>query len=110
MVQLGRGAQSWTKYILGTYICLFRNVSVRDPQQKLNHYMFLGCLCRAPLREHTKYLGWSTWIRLPPLTTLARENRLFSDLQRSIPPQNASKNVWISKNMWRLVNKKVSAC
>ena len=42
MVQLGRGAQSLEEYILGTYSCLFRNVSIRDPQQKLNNYMFLG--------------------------------------------------------------------
>ena len=108
MVQLGREAQSLAEYILGTYSCLFRNVSIRDPQQKLNNYIFLCCLHRASLREHTKYLWWRTWIPHPPLTTLARENRLFAALQRSIHPKNAGKNVWILEGMWRLVNKKVS--
>ena len=54
MVRLGREVRSWTDYILGTDHHLFRNTSVRDPIHKPDHYLILGCLCRATFREHSK--------------------------------------------------------
>ena len=74
--------------------------------------MFLGFLHSAPLREHTKYLGQSIRIPLHPLTTLAREEGIFAALRRETPNQKAweaRKNAWISEDMWRLINKRVSA-
>ena len=52
MILEGREVRSWTDYILGTGFCIFGNVSVREPRHKLDHYMFLGCLHSASLREH----------------------------------------------------------
>ena len=64
MVQLGREVWSQIDYILGTDRCLFRNVSIRDPRHNSDHYMILGCLCSATLREHTNCLGRRTRLYL----------------------------------------------
>ena len=50
MVWLGREVRSQTDYILGTYCCIFRNVSVQYPRNNLDHYLVLGCLRSARLR------------------------------------------------------------
>ena len=57
MIREGREVRSQTDYILGTDLCLFGNVSVRDPMHNSDHYMVLGCLHRATLREHSRYFG-----------------------------------------------------
>ena len=57
MVRAGRDMRSWTDYILGTHFRLLWNVSIQDPRNNSDHYMVLGCLCSAPLREHSEYLG-----------------------------------------------------
>ena len=57
MVWLGREVRSRTDYILGADHCFFRNVTVQYPRHKSYHYMVLGCLHSATLREHAKYLG-----------------------------------------------------
>ena len=96
MVWAGREVRSRTDYILGTDRCLFKNVSVRYPLHNSDHYLVLGCLCSAPLREHTEYLGWHTWLSLWHPTTPTREDKLFAVLRRSIPkPKSweARKNV-----------------
>ena len=77
MVWLGREVSSWMEYILGMDHCLFRNVSVWDLRQNSDHYMILGRLCSATLREHTKYLGRHMWIPLWPPTTLMREEGIY---------------------------------
>ena len=66
MIQTGREAR------FRTDCCIFWNVSVRDPRHKSDHYMVLGCLCRAPLREHYKCLGGSNRLPLRPPTTPTR--------------------------------------
>ena len=50
MIWAGKEVRSRTDYILGTDRRLFWNVSVRDPRHNSDHYIVLGCLCRAPLR------------------------------------------------------------
>ena len=98
-------------YILRAYCCLYRNVAVWEPRHNLDHYMVLEGLRSAPLREHTKYLGWRKWIPLRPLTTPTREDRLFAALRRSMSKpksREARNNVWILADMWRLVNDRVS--
>ena len=57
MIREGREMRYWTDYILGTDCRLFGNVSIRDPRNNSDHYMVLGCLHSAPLREHARYLG-----------------------------------------------------
>ena len=57
MIREGREVRSRTDYILGIDRRLFWNVSVRDPMHNSDHYIVLGCLRSAPLREHAKYLG-----------------------------------------------------
>ena len=41
MVCLGQEVRSHIECLLGTDLRLFRNVSVRDPQHNLDHYMIL---------------------------------------------------------------------
>ena len=53
-----REMQSHMDYILGTDHSLFWNVSVWDPWHILDHFMVLGCLCRAAQWEHSSYLRW----------------------------------------------------
>ena len=82
MVRSGRELQSHTEYILGTDRCIFRNVDLQDPCNNLNHYLVLGCLISAPLRDNTKYLRRIKRSPLRILTTPTREDGLFVDLQR----------------------------
>ena len=47
MHQGGQEVRSQTDYILVTDNCMFHNVEVRDAQHKTDHYLVMGCLCRA---------------------------------------------------------------
>ena len=110
---MGREVRSRTDYILRTDRRLFRNVAVRYPLNNSDHYLVLGCLCSAPLRDHTKFLGRRTRIPLQHLTTLTREDGLFAALRRDIPKhkyQEARENVWTFADTSRLVDKIVPAC
>ena len=112
MIRTGRKVRSQTGYILGTDQRLFWNVSVRDPRHNSDHYMFLGCLRSAPLREHSRYLGGRKRLPLLPLTTPTREYGIFAALGRAVPkPQTwyTRKNAWISEATWRLVDERVYA-
>ena len=76
-----------------------RNMVVQEPRNNLDHYLYLGFLHIAPLREHTEYLRWRTQIPLRPPDTPTREDGIFADLRRAIPKpksQEANKNAWIS--------------
>ena len=55
-----------TDYILGKDCCLFQNISVRECRHNLYHYLVTGCLFRATLREHQRYLGTRTCLPLLP--------------------------------------------
>ena len=68
MVRDGREAKYRTDYILCTDRRIFWNVSVWDRWHNSDHYRVPGCLCIAPLREHSKNLGRRK--RLPLLTYL----------------------------------------
>ena len=57
MIREGREVRSRTDYIPGTDLCLFGNVSVRDPRHNSDHYMVMGCLHSASLMEHFRYIG-----------------------------------------------------
>ena len=112
MVRLGMEVRYQTDYILGMYHILFRNVPVWEPRHNSDYYMILGCLHSATLREHKKYLGRRTRIPLWHPTTPTSVERLVAALWRAIPKQKtreAQKNAWISVDMWRLVNTRVSA-
>ena len=104
--------RSRTDYILGTYRCIFWNVTVRDPQHNSDHCLVLGCPRGTPLREHSENLGRRKEIPLWPPTTPTREDGLFAALRRAVPKPKAresQKKAWILAAMWRLVNKRVSA-
>ena len=85
MLRKVREVRSRTEYILGTDRRLFGNVSVWDPWQNSDHYMFRGCLPSASLMEHKRYLGgrkrWS--VSLPTKPT--RVDKLFMDLRGAVP-------------------------
>ena len=112
MVSLVREVWSRTDYILGTDRCLFNNLAVQDPRHNSDHYMFLVYLHIDLLREHTKYLGRCTKIPIRSPTTSNREEIFFAALRRAIPKpkaREARKNLWILADMWRLIDKRVSA-
>ena len=67
MIRMGREVRSRTDYILGKDCRLFGNVSVLDPMHNSYHYMVLGCLHSASLREHARYLGGRKCLPLHPL-------------------------------------------
>ena len=100
-------------YLLGIYCMLYSlNFSVRDPRHNSDHFMVLGCLHSAPLREHARYLGGSKRLPLHPPTAPTREDGLCAALRRANPkpkPRKASKTVWISAATWGLVDERVSA-
>ena len=101
-----------TDYILGTDSSIFRNVSVRDPWHNLDHYMVLGCLTSAALMEHKWYLGGQKKLPLRTPTEPMREDDTFAALRmavRTARPREVRRNNWISTEMWRLVNERVSA-
>ena len=112
MIRVGREVRSRTDYILGTDLCLVWNVSVRDPRHNSDHYMFLGCLRSAPLREHSRYLRGSKRTPLRPPTAPTRKDGIFAALRRDVPKhlaQDAGKNACISEATWILVDERVSA-
>ena len=104
--------RSHTDYIMGTDRRLFGNVFVQDPRHSSDHYMVLGCLHSAPLREHSRYLGECKRLPLLTQTSLTREDGIFAALRRAVLKpltRDARKNAWILAAIWRLVNKRVSA-
>ena len=112
MVWLWREVWSRTDYILGADHSLFGNVAVQDPRHNSDHYLVLGCLHSAPLREQTKYLGRRTRPPLRTPSTPTREEGIFADLQRTIPKpkaRDARKNAWILVDTWRIINERLSA-
>ena len=112
MLQKGREVRSRTDYIMGTDRRLFGNVSVRDPRHKSDHYMVLGCLSSSYLTEHKRYLGGRKKLPLRPPVEPTREDDAFAALRRAVPKakaREAKRNKWISMEIWRLVDERVSA-
>ena len=112
MIRSGWEVRYQTDYILRTDRRIFWNVSVREPRYNSDHYIVMGCLLSAPLREHSRYLGESKRPPLRPPTTPTREDGIFAALRRAVPKplaRDARKNVWISEATWRHVNDRVSA-
>ena len=108
----GREVRSRTDYTLGTDIRLFGNISVRDPRHNSDHYLVLGCLHSASLKEHMWYLGGWKKIPLQLPTEPTREDEILADLRRAVPKaqaREARRNEWISAATWRLVDERVSA-
>ena len=74
--------------------------------------MVLGCLHIASLTEHKRYLGGRKKLLLKPPTEPTREDEVFAALRRAVPKprtQEERKNEWISTELCRLVDERVSA-
>ena len=112
MVREGKLVRSRTDYLLGNDRSLFRNVSVRDPRHNTDHFMVVGCLRSAPERERACYIMGRRKMPLRPPADPTRENGIFAALRRAVLKPHARdrhKNAWISDDMWRLVDERVSA-
>ena len=97
---------------MGTDRHLFGNVSVLDPMHNSDHYMVLGCLHSASLKEHARYLGGRKKLTLCPLTKPMRQDTISAALQRAVTKpraQKAQKNAWILAATWRIADERVSA-
>ena len=87
-------------------------ISVQDPRHNSYHYLVIGCLHIASLKEHSRYLGGRKKLPLLPPKEPTREDTIFTALRRAVPKprvREARKNEWISAATWRLVNERVSA-
>ena len=85
MVREGKVVRSRTDYLLGTDRSIFRNVSVRDPRHNTDHFMVVGCLRRAPAREHACYIKGRKKMPLRPPMEPTREDGIFEALWRAVP-------------------------
>ena len=112
MIREGKEVRSRTDYILGTDRRLFGNLIVQYPRHNSDHYMVLGFLHSASLKEHARCLGGRKRIPLCPPNKATREDIIFAALRRAVPKpwaREARKNAWISATEWRLINERVSA-
>ena len=89
MVQEVKVVRSQTDYILWTDQSLFWNVSVRDLRHNTDHFIVVGCLRRAPTREHAKYLTGRKKLPLQPPTEPTREDGIFAALRKAVPKPHA---------------------
>ena len=83
-----------------------------DPMHNSDHYMVLGCLHSASLKEHARYIGGRKNLTLCPLTKPMRQDTISAALQRAVTKlraQKAHKNAWILAAMWRIADERVSA-
>ena len=87
MRRKGRVVKSRTDYILGSDRRIFYNMAVWDPMHNSNHFMVVGSLCGASLREHYRYLGIRTRLplRLTGRQMRTRADKIFSELRRAFP-------------------------
>ena len=53
MLCWGQEVHSHTNYILGIDHCLIQNVAVQDAHHNTDHYLVLGCFCRAATAVHS---------------------------------------------------------
>ena len=107
MVRLGREVQSQMDYLLGTERRLYQKVSFQEPWHKWGHYMILGCLCSATLREHYQYLKQRMRLPSHPPDMPTGEDCIFAELRQEAPklmPQEARCNAWILAATWILVD------
>ena len=104
MFGMVRGVRSWADYILETERHLFRKMSGRDPKHNSDHYLILGCLRSAILREHENCLWRRTRLSICNPTTLTREGGLFVSLRWTIPKTKSQEG---RNNTWRLVKTRV---
>ena len=81
----GREVCPQTEYILGTHSCLFHHLVVWDARHNTDHYLVLGCLCRAAPAAHLRYLGKRTCFPIRPPATPYKADRIFAELRRAIP-------------------------
>ena len=105
--------RSQTDYTLGSKDQIFQNVAVRYPRHNSDHFVVVGGLRGASLREHSHYLGISTRLplRMTGRQTRTQSDKLFTKLRRAVPKQDKQSehhNSWISADTWRLFNELVS--
>ena len=73
--------------------------------------LVMGLLRGGTVREHVRYIAGRRRIPLKPPKQPTRGDSLFEDLRRAVPkPQlrEQHRNAWISKETWRLVDKRVT--
>ena len=103
--------RSRTDYILGTDHHLFHFFSVQDPRHNMDHYLVLGRLCNATLREHHCYLMTCTRIPLRPDRQPYRKDTIFTYLWKEATQflaRERPNNTWISNDTWQVIYASVS--
>ena len=110
----GQEVWSRTDNILRTDRRLFQDVDVRDPQQKSDHYMVLGCLWGEAVKELTEYLSKAHRfpLRIIPHKLPCSSEKIFSDLKTRIPKPPLRERVrwaWIYDKTWAAMDAGVTA-
>ena len=101
MMRQGRLVRSRTDYILGFDRQIFQNVAIWDRRHNSNHFMVVGSLSGASLREHYNCLGSRTLLTLclPGHQTRTWLDNLFAELRSDVTKRykrSADHNSWIS--------------
>ena len=87
-------------------------MAVQDARHNTDHYLFLGCLCRAAPATHPCYLGRRTRFPIRPPKTQDRLDRMFAELRRAIPRpprQECYRQACISSETWSLIDTRITA-
>ena len=104
--------RSWNDYILGTHIRLFQKIAVRDARRNTDHYIVLGCLCRAAHVAHYRCLGRRTCLSMRPPSTPDKADHMFADFQQAILSPHwweRHRQAWISPETSSRINARIEA-
>ena len=107
MLRGGREVHYQTKYIMGTYRCMFQNAAVLDAWYKTHHYLVLGYLRKTTPTAHSQDLRKQTRFPTKPLMTPDGVDCLFTEVLGGIfnpPCQELSYQSCISPETWHLIN------
>ena len=106
----GEWSATEVDFVMGTDRRLFTNVAVRNSRHNNDHYMVLGCLRSASLRENRRYLGvWRHFLlKAPAKKDMTEVDKTFSGLKGAMPRPDLRQNAWISKETWALVESHVT--
>ena len=85
IIRCSQEVRSRIDSIIGIERRRLQNVAVWDPRHNTDHYLVLGCLQCANLRENQWYLGKRRRLPLLPIRQLYRKETFFTSLWNLIP-------------------------
>jgi hypothetical protein len=113
MLRQGRLITSRCDYLLGVDRRTFTNVCLKAPRYDSDHYMVLGTIRSAKLKENRVYLRGRRKFPLetPTVRPMTQADCLFEDLRSSVerPENQVSRRAsWISDESWKLIDTRLA--